>query len=518
VRGTDSDHVLVLIDGVKVGSATLGATAFQDLPIEEVERIELVRGPRSSLYGSEAIGGVIQIFTRRGGGPLRPRLKLGAGSYQSLNGALGLSGGGERGWFDASLGFEETEGFNACSGELGCFTYEPDKDGNRMAFGSARAGYRFDRFVELDLRWLRSESDTEFDGPPDGGNQSKGVQQVLGASASVAPLEHWDIALSAGRSWDHLDVFYEGRFLDTFETERDSLSWRNDVYLGDGHLITAGVDYLQDRVDGTIDYEVDSRRNWGVFGQYQGEIGPHLLRASLRRDDNEQFGDQLSGDAAWGYGWENGLRLTLSYGTAFKAPTFNDLYFPSYGNPDLDPETSRSLEVGIAGNHPVGTWTLNAYQTEIDDLIATDAVMRVSTNVDAARIRGLEATASGWLGGWDYQASLTLMEPENRSVGSNEGNLLLRRAQQTFRLDLDQDFGRYRVGGTLFVAGRRYDDLANEITLDPYALVDLRADYRFSETLRLQGRIENLFNEDYETAAFYNQPGRGFYLTLRYQP
>jgi vitamin B12 transporter len=521
LRGTEFDHVLVLVDGVKVGSATLGATAFQDLPIDQVERIEVVRGPRSSLYGSEAIGGVIQIFTRKGGGPLAPRLSVGTGSYRTVNASLGLSGGGDRGWFDASLGFEETEGFNACFGEpfvAGCFTYEPDKDGHRKAFGSARAGYRFGQVGELDLHWLRSESETEFDGTAFGGNESAGVQQVLGGKALFSPLAGWDVTLLAGRSWDELDVAYNGVFLDTFDTVRDSLSWQNDLSVGDDHLLTAGIDYLNDRVDGTIDYSVDSRSNTGVFGQYQGESGRHLLKVSLRHDDNEQFGGHTSGDAAWGYAFENGLRLTASYGTAFKAPTFNDLYFPFFGNPDLDPETSRSLELGLAGSHTAGTWSVNLYQTDIEDLIAFDAIVQTPANIASSRIRGLEAVASGRLAGWDLRANLTLLDPENRSGGPNQGNLLPRRAEQTFRLDLDRTAGRFRLGGSLFAAGRRFDDLGNEIPLDAYALVDLRADYAFAESLRLQGRIENLFDEEYETAAYYNQPGRSFYLTLRYQP
>ena len=176
------------------------------------------------------------------------------------------------------------------------------------------------------------------------------------------------------------------------------------------------------------------------------------------------------------------------------------------------------LEVGIAGSYGEGTWSLNLYQTDIDDLIAFDATVQTPANIDSARIRGMEAVAAGRLGGWVLRANLTLLDPENRSNGPNHGNLLPRRPERTFRLDLDRELGRYRVGGSLFAAGRRYDDLANDIRLDPYALVDLRADYSFSKSLRLQGRIENLFDEEYETAAYYNQPGRSFYLTVRYQP
>ncbi|MEA3278376.1 MAG: TonB-dependent vitamin B12 receptor [Pseudomonadota bacterium] len=521
LRGSNADHVLVLIDGVKVGSATLGLTPFQDLPIDQVERIEVVRGPRSSLYGSEAIGGVIQIFTRKGGGPLRPRLTVGGGTYKTVNASLGLSGGGDNGWFDASVRFEDTEGFNACNGEPfvgGCFTIEPDKDGYRNVAGNARAGYRFGDFGEVDITWLRSENDTEFDGTLFSGNESKSVQQVLGGKASLFPVENWNLILSAGRSWDESDIFFNGDFLDRFETKRDTLSWQNDLYLGDDHILTAGIDYEDDRVDGTVDYTVDSRSDTGIFGQYQGGFGGHEVKASLRQDDNEQFGSHTTGDAAWGYSLENGLRLTASYGTAFRAPTFNQLYFPFFGNADLDPEQSRSAELGISGTLDIGRWSLNIYQTDIDDLIAFDAFAQSAANINTARIRGAEAVGTARIAGWDLNANLTLLDPQNRSSGPDKGNLLPRRPQQTFRLDLDRGFGKIRAGGTLFVSGRRYDDLANNVRLDGFALVDLRAEYDFSTSLRLQGRIENLFDEDYETAAYYNQAGRSFYLTLRYTP
>jgi vitamin B12 transporter len=340
----------------------------------------------------------------------------------------------------------------------------------------------------------------------------------MGAKVSIAPGEGWDIDLAVGRSLDVLDIYYQGAFLDTFETQRDSLSWQNDIAIGEEHLLTAGVDYLEDRVGGTVDYTANSRSSTGVFGQYQGRFGANLIKASLRRDDNEQFGGHTSGDTAWGYGFDSGVRVSLSYGTAFKAPTFNDLYYPYFGNPDLDPETSRSLELGLSGDYSVGNWSVSLYQTDIDNLIAFDAVVQIPRNIDSARIRGLEAAGTARLAAWDLNAALTLLDPVNQSEGANAGNLLPRRPQQSFRLDADRELGDYSLGASLLATGRSYDDLANRIRLDGYVLVDLRAEYRFTDDLRLQGRIENLFDADYETAAYYNQAGRGFYLTLRYTP
>ena len=521
LRGTESDHVLVLIDGVKVGSATLGTTAFQDIPIDQIERIEIVRGPRSSLYGSEAIGGVIQIFTRKGGGPLKPYLSLGGGSYKTYNASAGVSGGGERGWFNVSTSGISTEGFNACNGKpspggAGCFTYEPDKDGYRNVSGSVRAGYRFDGGIEADAQVLRAEGKNKYDGTTT--NESQSVQQVAGGRLRFSPATPWHVALAAGRSRDESDNFKDGVFKSRFDTTRDTASLQNDVTLGAAHLLTLGLDYQNDRVDSTTAYAVTSRRDTGVFTQYQGTFGPQNVQLAVRGDDNEQFGRRTTGGLAWGYDLNGDLRLTASYGTAFKAPTFNELYFPGFGNPNLRPEESQSYELGLRGKGAWGRWSLNAYQTEVNDLIAFDAATSAPANIDSARIRGLEATAAARVAEWEVRANLTLLDPENRATGANYGKVLPRRAQEALNLDLDRAFGSYRLGAALQAVGRRYDDLANTRELSGYAILNLRGEYALAKAWRVQARIENLFDKDYQTAAFYNQPGRGFFVTLRYRP
>ena len=527
LRGTNAGHVLVLIDGVKVGSATLGTAPLQDLPIDRIERIEVVRGPRSSLYGSEAIGGVIQIFTRRGGGDLRPRFSVGAGSFDTASIAGGISGGGERGWFDLGANMEQTEGINACDGRAfpfaGCGVDEPDRDGYRNLGVSARAGYEFSDKAKVDFSLLTSENRTDFDGSIFSGNLSRSDQQVFGVEGTLRPLDPWTLILSAGRSQDtyrafYSDVFVRERFVDSFETERDSFGIQNDLALIPGQLFTLGLDYQVDRISGTVDYTDDSRSNTGVYGQYLGSIGANELAASLRYDDYQQFGGQTTGNLAWGYLFDQGIRVSLSYGTAFKAPTFNDLYYPGFGNPNLAPEESASVELGLSGTLPLGRWEMSLYETDIDDLITFDAVTFAPANIASARIRGFEAFGMLRIQEWDLGASLTLLDPENRSNGPNQGNLLPRRPEQMVQLDLDRQFERWSAGLSIYVAGRTFDDLANKERLDGYALLGLRAEYAFTPAVRIQGRLENALDEDYQTAYLFNQPGRAFYLTLRYEP
>ncbi|HEB99199.1 MAG TPA: TonB-dependent vitamin B12 receptor [Thiotrichales bacterium] len=518
LRGTESDHVLVLIDGIKAGSATTGTFAFQDIPVDEIERIEVVRGPRSSLYGSEAIGGVIQIFTRKGGGPLRGHFSAGGGTYSTYQGSAGISGGSERGWFSLSASGFDTKGFNACREEAatafaGCYTAEPDKDGYRNLSISARGGYRFGNGLEFELRALRAGGENQYDGSYV--NESESVQQTLGAGLRYAPMSAWTLNLSAGRSWDKSDNFKDGAFKSRFDTERDYLVFQNDITLGSSGLLTLGLDYQNDQVDSTEAYAVTSRDNKGLFAQYQGQVARHDLQLSLRLDDNEQFGKHTTGGMVVGHDFGNRMRLTASYGTAFKAPTFNELYYPGFGTPTLEPETSRSFELGVRGLADWGHWSVNAYHTRIDNLIAYDSSWQPA-NIDEARILGLEAVVGAQVGGWQWNTTLGLMEPKNTGGGANDGNELPRRARESLRIDADRSFGRYSLGGTLEGVGRRYDDLANTRPLAGYGLVHLRGEYRLDKGWRLQGKVENLFDKDYETAAYYNQPGRSFYLTLRW--
>ncbi len=516
MRGTESDHVLVLIDGVKWGSASTGTSSIQDLPIAQVERIEIVRGPRSSLYGSEAIGGVIQIFTRRGGGELKRDFSLELGSHGKRRGSMGLSGGGERGWYSVNLGLDDSDGIDACRGNTGggCYTDEPDTDGYRNGSGALRGGYRFDNGLEVDLHALRADGESEFDGGFV--NESETRQQVVGGSLRYGPADSWLVTLSGGRSWDQSDNFKDGAFLTTFDTERDSFSLQSDIGLGGDRLLTLGFDYQEERLDSTTDYLVDARINRGYFGQYQGSFFAHDLQLSLRQDDYQIFGGHATGGIAWGHALNSGLRLTASYATAFKAPTFNELYYPGFGNAELRPEESASLEFGLKGGAGLGVWSLSLFQTRVDQLIGFDASY-VPTNIDQARIRGIEAQLSAEIGPWHASTGLTLLDPRNRSGGGNDGNLLPRRPRQSLRVDMDRDFGAYGFGMTLLAEGRRYDDLANQRELGGFGRTDLRASYRINSAWRLQGRCENLFDKAYETAAFYNQRGRSFYLTLRYQ-
>lgn len=522
LRGTASDHVLVMIDGIRAGSATLGGFAWQDLPVEIIDRIEIVRGPRSSVYGADAIGGVVQIFTRRGGGPLRPSFSAGVGSDSTHRTTASLSGGGDTGWLNLSAAHFETDGISACGrvnpepfGSCGVEGgYDPDRDAYRRTSVALRGGYRFIQGTEIDLHLLHAEGLNEYDGSWT--NEADFVQRSAGARLSTQVLPALRVQLTAGRSWDESDESLNGDFRDRFNTRRDTLSWENTLDISDHSMLVFGTDYVRDQLDSTTDYAETSRYNAGAFALYHTQLGAHTVEVSGRYDENEQFGGHTTGGVGWGYVFSPSLRLSASYATAFKAPTFNDLYFPwGWGNPDLAPEESSSIEAGLQGLLGRARWTTYIFQTEIDNLVAN--VGGSATSINRARIRGLEASLSNRLFGWETQLSATLLKPENRQ-GESTGNLLPRRPETSARVDVDRTFGRWGIGTTVAAEGRRYEDVANEIRLSGYARADLRASFVIAPGWQLEGQVANVFDRDYETAAYYNQQGRFYFAAIRYQP
>ena len=525
LRGTESDQVLVLVDGIRIGSATAGLASFQDLPVDQIERIEIVRGPRSSLYGSEAIGGVIQIFTRRGGKGLSRELRIGGGSHNLREAGGGFAYGGERGWIGANAAYQETDGINACRGSgtlfQGCFTDEPDDDGYRNVSLNVRAGYRFTDTLTLEGHALNADAFNEFDGSPFGGNEADNVQRVLGGKLTWKPSTQTTFTTQIGRASDKSDNYFADAatgtrdYVSTFDTRRDNASIQGDVAIGGQHLLTAGADWLRDEITSTTPFNVDARDNTGVFVEYQGRFGAHRLQASVRNDDNEQFGDHATGTLGWGMDLARGFKLTASAGTGFKAPTFNDLYYPGFSNPDLEPEESRSINLGVAQYGDDWNWTFNVYDTRVDELIGYDSSFNI-VNIDEARIRGAELTGAVTLAGFDINAELSHTDPRNRTAGATHDNLLPRRARNTARVDVDRALGDFRVGLTGNGASHRYDNVANSVRLAGYGTLDLRLEYAISDTWTLQARASNVFDRQYETIAWYNQPGREYGLSLRY--
>lgn len=529
LRGSNSNQVLVLVDGVRIGSATNGMPTLQDLPVDQIERVEIVRGPRSSLYGSEAIGGVIQIFTRSAGRGLQQNLAITAGSHQLRQASAGFSNRGERGWISVQGSHQRTDGINACRGTAGdaghpwgagCHADEPDRDGYRTSSLNVRGGYALTGALSVEGHVLDSNSFNEYDGSLFGGNEADNRQQVYGGKLAWTPSDTFRLSTQLGRNVDQADAWFAGQdprtFASTFDTRRDTASVQGDLQFAGGSQLSIGADWQNERITSSTAFDRRTRDNTGVFAEYQGQFGAHTLQASMRNDDNQQFGNHSTGSLGYGLALGNGLRLTANAGTGFKAPTFNDLYYPGFSNPLLQPEESRSLNLGVAQYADAWNWTFNAYETRIDQLIGYDSGFAL-VNVAKARVRGAELTGSVSLAGFDISAQASLTDPRDHTAGSaTHDNLLARRARRSGRVDVDKTYGALRLGITAAGYGHRFDDASNTVRLAGFGTLDLRVEYALGDTWTLQARASNVFDRRYETIAWYNQPGREYQVTLRY--
>lgn len=520
LRGTSASQVLVLVDGIRVGNATSGTTPIQDIPVDQIQRIEIVRGPFSSLYGSEAIGGVIQIFLRHAPGTFTPNASVGIGSYRHWNASSGFAASGEKGWIAVQATHDQTKGINACrvgaaEAFAGCFADQPDRDGFHNNGLTLHGAYQFSDQWSADGLAMRTQGVNKYDGTY---SDSDGYStQVLGGQLHFRPNNKLNLSLRLGSSTDFDKDFLEGVYVDHYDTRRTLASFQADVAAGGG-LLTAGADWQRENVVSSTVYDADTRTDRGLFAQWQRSFGPQSLQANVRHDDNSQFGGKTTGSLLWGWTFARDLRVTASWGTAFRAPTFNDLYYPGFSNPRLRPESSRNFEVGLRGTPGWGQWSLSVYRNDVRDMITFDAATFMPANLDQVRITGLEGVLGGKLAGWNLRATATLLNArDDARGGSNNGNELPRRPRQSARFDADRNFGRFSLGASWYLAGSRYDDIGNRHPLGGYALTNLRAGWRFQRDWQLQLALNNVFDKRYETAWYYNQLGRNFMLTLRWR-
>ncbi len=521
LRGTNAQQVLVLIDGLKLGSVSAGATAWEFIPLSEIERIEIVRGPRSSLYGSEAIGGVVQIFTRTGAGPATARVEVGAGTEDMRTTSAGIAAGTGRSWYNVSVSRLRTEGIDAREPTV-LFGFlpldEPDKDGFHKDALSVRYGHRLANGSEVELFGLNADGNTEFDATT--GNEDNFQAQALGARFKHRPAARWNLILEAGRTRDRRRTFREdGSVPDNrFDSEIQTLLWQNDISLGIDQLLTVGADYRNEEIDSTVEFKESARDNKALFGQYQRTFRQQDLLLGLRQDDNEQFGAETTGNVAWGYAFAPEARFVLSYGTGFRAPTFNDLFFPDFlgfptSNPNLRPERSRSFELGVSGRFSGGRWDARAYHTEIKDLIALDQDF-IPQNLNEAKIDGVEVTASALIGTWTARLALSLIDPRDEATGK----VLPRRAKETLRFDFERRHKQATLLLSFIAQGSRFDDLANTVEIPGYGVVDLAIRHRLTRDWEVGGRVNNLFDKRYQTVDTFNELGRNALFTLAYRP
>jgi vitamin B12 transporter len=519
IRGLEARNTLLLVDGVRLGSATVGAPSIESLPLALVDRIEVVRGPLSSLYGSDAVGGVIQVFSRRGLEGLKPDLSAAVGSNGFAQVTGGLAFG--QGPFDGAVqfGHQRDDGFSATNPRARFGVHDPDRDGFRQNAGSLRLGWQLNPDWRVDALALGSDGETQYDDGPGVDSRARIASGVAAVALDGRVMPGWRTTLRLGRSTDTYDTLASASPftpLGATRTEQRQLSWDNLVDTPAGTLLLL-AERIEQRVERPVEaYTTSDRTIDAVAAGLTGEAGPHTWQGALRVDRNSQFGTQPTGSVGYAYALTPAWRLGAQYGTSFVAPSFNQLYFPGFGNPTLQPEEGRHAELSVRWASGVHVLRAAWVDHRIRGYIPSGPL---PVNVPRTQIDGLALSWQARMGAVVAAASAEFLDPRNATEGSpNDGKLLPRRARNALRAQIDAPLGPVVVGATLIAFSERYEDPANTLRMPGFATVDLRADWALDAAWTVGLRLNNLADKAYETAYGYNQPGREAIVVLRWTP
>ena len=520
LRGANRGQTLVLIDGLRAGSSSAGSTSLEAIPLDQIDRIEILRGPASSLYGADAIGGVIQVFTKRPQGTsFTPNFSAGYGTYNTGAVSAGFAGTSGPVRYALQAGGRTSDGFNAIVNPDN-YSFNPDRDGLSTANLSANLAWTWASGQELALQYFGNRLNSQFDGgAPYFDDRTITTVQAWSASSRNRINDLWTSLLTAGQGSDNSEsqTSYDNS---TFKTTQRQYFWQNDLTLPMG---TLGVilERREEHLATDADFATIQRNTNSATGVYQLRADAFSLQANLRRDDSNQYGGKTTGGIALGYKLSPSWRVTAGYSTGFKAPSFNDLYYPGLSNPGLVPETSRNVEVGAYWTAAAGElrWEARAigYHNQVSQLIVfeCDASFNCAPqNVDRATLEGATLGLDLTWRDTRVTASIDLQNPTDDATG----RLLPRRARTHGAVQVLQQAGPVQLGLEFVASSLRYDDAADTVKMGGYGIVNLTVEWPFTKGLTLLLRGNNVFNKNYQLAADFATGGSTVYASLRWQP
>jgi vitamin B12 transporter len=526
LRGASSQQSVLLVDGVRIGSATLGFAALEALGLQQADHVEVLRGPGSSLYGADAVGGVVQVFTRQGSAGTQADARLALGGYRSRE-ASGQLSGAQGPWdYAAGLSSERSDGVSALRPGDAFGNFNPDRDGYRLNTGQLRLGFRPTAGQRLGLLVLRTHLNSQFDGseflPPDFAQDAspdfrtrlKTGVTALDWRATLAP--GWQASARASRSVD--DAHNGGSVADRFRTVRKQVSAQLAWQTGAIGQLVAVVERQHDDAQSTSYAAPASRRNDAVAAELTGDAGAWSWQGDLRHDDSSDFGGVTTGRLGGAYALGGGLRLRALAGSTFRAPSFNDLVFPGFGVPTLRPERGRSVEAGLAWRGQGGVAAATLWRNRVRDLIGFESdnarcppgfSFGCAANVSRARLQGLTLNGARRRGAWALKAQVDLLRTRDATTGAR----LPRRAARQATLGADWTQDAWSLGASLLYLGPRPDggkQLGAETTLD------LSAVWRMGAAWQLQAKLLNATDRATEPVRDFQGLGRQAWLVLRY--
>lgn len=519
LRGTGSGDTLILIDGVRTGSATLGQKALNNVPLNSIERIEIIKGSRAAVYGSDALAGVINIITRESDN-LSLSATFGSDSYQNYQVAGSVKSDDITTAFNA--GFEKTDNFDVLQGVA------PDEDGYENKNLGFKVNYTDAHYGDFKLLGQYSEGYADYDSrfsPADSTierDDFKNYQLSAGWSKNYTNQTHSiDLALSTDDSDNTYVDFSVGPTTSTFITKRTQIDYNGQYLLSNELNISGGINWYNDDVSHSSQLFVeDSRDVLAVFVGAYYDADKVLANLTVRQDDDEQFGDETTYTAAAGYHLSEDATFRISQSTGFKAPTFNDLYYPLYGNPDLQPEKSVNRELGLSVDFDIAQVDIAIFRNDIEDKIDYDANFALA-NIDEARYEGVEFSLSQQFFGFDSNLNFAYLSAEDEETGAELRNV----AKRTFNWELAKQFGAFDASLDMQYRSDRQGAVTR---LGSYTLWNLAGNYQVNEHIEVSLRVENLFDKEYNAVDsntdfttgevyYYNTPERRFFAGASYQ-
>ena len=541
IRGTSSTHSIVLIDGIRINAATSGFTAIENIPLSQIEKIEILRGPASSLYGPDAIGGVIQIFTKKGLEGFKPYIGIGYGRYNTSSLQTGLRGGDSQTTYAINFSGINTDGFSAFVPNLASpsNTFNLDKDKYKNYGLSTSLNHKINESYEVNFQYLLTQAKNKYDNSYayyypgiDFRNTSRNEAYSLALNAQINSAWKSSIKISRG-----IDEYVDKQLYDwnlytyiaqnnLYKTTQDQFTWQNNIELSKGTL-TLLYDRLEQKIKTTEYYQKNKRVNDGFMIGYSLIENKHNFQTNIRKDFNSNYDDSLTGNIGYAYMINQNWTFATSAGTAFVSPTFNFAYATAdpdaRGNPDLKPEKSKNVEASIRYKNDTRALSFTAFDNEIRDfIIYTYGMTPQSTaNLNKAKIQGFSVMGSQFIGHFQISGSVTSQSPKNEDTEK----YLPYRSALLGNINLNYFIGNWNFGLENTGSGSRYDDKANTRKISGYVLTNFVADYKFSDQLKINLRLNNALDKDYtlniegnpNTTGFkYQTPGRSLFANLHY--
>ena len=511
IRGTDSKHTAVYIDGVRIDSQSTGGATWEALPLAQIDHIEILRGPAAAIYGSDAIGGVVQLFTRRGEGSFQPYASIGAGTYNTFQANAGFSGSNHQ--WDYALGAtkEKSKGFNVLKAA------NPDIDGYDSHSETARLGLQINKDHKLEATLLQSRMDAQYDASTVQDDHSIHSLQTTGLnwSARWTPQYSTKIALTHSKDdYEDPTASYQ-----TY-TQLNNVLWQNEFNL-DIHKFQITLERREDALDNSDTSPVQTSRSQNAVALGYGLVlEQHSLQLNTRHDTDSDFGDKNTAQAAYAYELNDAWQLRASAGSAFRVPTLYQR-FSAYGSSSLQPENSQNKELGLKFEQGFHSLSLVVYQNILDNLIdyvdgkgTCSSAYGCYVNDSHARLQGMTLSATTRYQGFNFSGSYDKLDAKN----TDTGKALARRADNSLKLVADTQWQAWQLGSEWQWVDKRFDDNNNTTVLPAFQLFNLWGQSQIDKDYSLLLRLNNAFDQSYQLANNYNSAGRNVFVGLQWQP